>query len=777
MLSAILACLVGAFLTPAVRAISGKHYHYVLSLLPLALFFVVLEQSTWLAQTQGSSFALVESYKWFSGWNIALDFKADGLSLLLAGLVTGIGTLISLYAGTYLKDHPHKGRFYVYFFVFMAAMLGIAFSDNFYAFFTFWELTGIASYFLIGFDFSNKEARQNALQALLVTGVGGLCLFAGFVLTHHALGSATFSFLSQHAAEVQGHALFPWILALFFIGAFTKSAQFPFHFWLPNAMSAPTPASAYLHSATMVKAGVFLLARVAPAFDSVPAWSNVLIPVGAITVLVAGGLCIFQTDLKKLLAYTTLGALGMLTLALGVGTPLAVKSALTFFLAHALYKAALFLIAGIVDHETGTRDVRKLGGLGALLPFTSVALILAAIAKIGTPPALSFIAKENLLAGVLSAKLGGIWATAIAIGAISFVFVGMHMVYVFFFNRDTSKLPVAQSDVHEAHWSLWIGPLLLGFAGLSLPFFPHWLDGSILNPAYDTFLKPSFEFHLSFWHGFSWPLLISILSIAFGYGLFTYVRAGLDDLPTSETLKFGPTAIYQFMINAVTTYSAPFFRLFQNGYLRFYMHVILWSFVLYVLISVVPELSSLPKIKFQEKLPILVGIVQLSITAGMLICIRAKRIFTSIVGLGFVGFGIALVYVLHGAPDLAMTQFLIETLTLILLVLILRKMPVSANILPKKSQVATVVISIGFGMVFTIITYAAATSKLLDTVTNFYSATSLVTARGQNVVNVILVDYRGFDTMGEITVLALAGVGVYTLLKSKTKNKKEIKSA
>lgn len=769
MLSAILACLFGAILTPMIRPLVGKHYHYALTLIPCALFILVIEQSTWLSQTQGSSFALVESLPWLPKWGIGLDLRGDGLSLLLAGLVTGIGAFISLYAGTYLKDHPYKARFYVYFFVFMAGMLGIAFSDNFYAFFLFWELTGIASYFLIGFDFANKEARQNALQALLVTGIGGLCLLAAFVLTHQALGTASFSYLNQHAAELQNHPWFAPILALFFLGALTKSAQFPFHFWLPNAMSAPTPASAYLHSATMVKAGIFLLARIAPAFDSVPAWSNTLVPVGAATVILASALALLQTDLKKLLAYSTLGALGILTMALGVGTPLAVKSALVFLVAHALYKASLFLTVGIIDHETGTRDVRKLGGLGTLLPITSVALILAALAKLGLPPSLSFIAKETLVTGVLSSRAGALWSIVIGIGALSFVFVGMHLISVFFLNRDQSKMP--NQEVHEAPWSLWIAPLVLGFLGLCLPFVGQWFDRTFLNPAYDTFLKPTFEYHLSFWHGFSWPLLISATAIALGYLTFSYVRSSIQDLPNSSSLKWGPSAVYQSALNLLNLYAGPFFRLFQNGYLRFYLHVILWAFVVAALGYLLPKWSLLPAPDFAQKTPVLITLVQLSIALGAIISVFAKRIFTAIVALGLVGFGIALVYVMHGAPDLAMTQFLVETLTLILLVLILRKMPASANLLIKSSKALSISLAVGFGSVFALITYIAASSRLSESVTSFYASTSLLKAHGRNVVNVILVDYRGFDTMGEITVLALAGLGVYTLLRPRGSKK------
>lgn len=767
MLSAIIVCVIGAILTPFIKALIGDRYHFVLSTIPLALFLVVLEQSSWLSQTQGSSYALVQTYPWFPRWNIALDFRADGLSLLFAGLITGIGTIISLYAGNYLKHHPLKSRFYVYFFIFMASMLGIVFSDNFYAFFTFWELTGIASYFLIAFDFSNAEARKNALQALLVTGIGGLCLLAGFLMTQNALGSSTFSFLNQHAAEIQNHPMLPWILTMFFLAALTKSAQFPFHFWLPNAMSAPTPASAYLHSATMVKAGIFLLARIAPAFDSVPAWANVLVPVGALTVLVSAGLCLFQVDLKKLLAFSTLGALGIMTISLGIGTPLVIKSALIFLVAHALYKASLFLIVGIVDHATHTRDVRELKGLAKSLPFTTVALLLSVLGLLAIPPAISFIAKETLISGILNSKWGALWTIVVALGSMSFVFVGFHLIYIFFSNP---KSPQDTQKIHEASWELWIGPLIMGFIGVSLPFLAHLFDHSFLNPAYDTFLKPNFDYHLTFWHGFSWPLLISFISVAGGYLIFSYIRSGINDLPQVPTIPFSPTKIYQSSIDALTRFSKPFFKIFQNGYLRIYLHVTLWVFVIASLSFALPRLNSLPAIDITQRPSTLNFLIQMTIALGAIFATLSKRVFTSMASLGMVGFGIALVYVMHGAPDLAMTQFLVETLTLILLVLTLRQIPVSKDFLSSKSKFFTILLAVGFGSCFVLITYLCAATKIVDSVSSFYASTSLTRAHGRNIVNVILVDYRGFDTMGEITVLAMAGLGVYTLLKPKKKS-------
>ncbi|HVJ65163.1 MAG TPA: hydrogen gas-evolving membrane-bound hydrogenase subunit E [Bdellovibrionota bacterium] len=765
MLSAILACCLGAMLAPLIKKFVGQYYYLALSLIPFALFLLVLEQSTWLAQTQGSSFALTETYSWFPKWKANLDFRGDGLSFLLAGLVTGIGTFISIYAGAYLKKHAHDARFYVYLFIFMAAMLGIAFSDNFYLFFTFWELVGIASFFLIGFDFSDKRARRNATQALLVTSLGGLCLLAACVLMHHALGAATFSNLAQHAADLQSHALFPWILGLVFVAAFTKSALFPFHFWLPNAMSAPTPASAYLHSATMVKAGIFLLARVAPAFDSVPIWSHVLLAVGSLTVIVAAVRAFFQVDLKLLLAYSTLAALGILALGLGIGTPLAIKSALVFMVAHGFYKAALFLVVGIVDHQTGTRDVRKLGGLGPLLPFTSVALILAAIAIVGLPPALSYIGKETLLAGVLSHKWGALWASVVGLGIMAFVFVGMHLVYIFFMNKEA---PHTSTELREAPWTMWIGPLVLGFFGLCLPFFSGWFDASIVNPAYDTFLKPGFEYHLSFWHGFSWPLLVTVLSLGLGYLAFIYGRASLSDLVKADAeIKFGTVQIYDFFCRALNLYAGPFFRLFQNGYLRFYLHAILWVFVAAAIGYFATHPGAIPPTKWAQKTTVAITIVQTLIALGAVLCVLARRIFTSVLALGLVGFGIALVYVMHGAPDLALTQFLIETLTLVLLVLILRAMPASANFVPRLGQALNLALALSFGTVFAFITYVAGSGEVPESVSKFYATTALSEAHGRNVVNAILVDYRGFDTLGEIVVLALAGIGVYTLVRPK----------
>ena len=774
MLSAILACFLGALLAPALKKLIGKGFQWALAAIPLALFVLILEQAAWLTDTQGSSYALQESYPWFDQWKIFWDFKADGLSMLLAGLVTGVGTFITIYAGSYLKGHKYLHRFFVYLFIFMGAMLGIAFSDNFYAFFLFWELTGISSYFLIAFNFEDSSARKNALQALLVTGIGGLALLASFILIHTTLGVSTFSYLNQHSANIMSSDLFGWIIGLLFLGALTKSAQFPFHFWLPNAMSAPTPASAYLHSATMVKAGVFLLARVLPAFESSPYWFNVLVPIGAITILIAAFMSFFQTDLKKLLAYTTLGALGILVLALGIGTPLMLKSALGFMVAHAFYKASLFLVAGIVDHETGTRDIRKLSQLKKYLPITCLGMTLACIAKIGLPPSLSFITKETMLEAALNAPWGPLWAICIGIGAVSFVFVGIHMVYIFYSNKTPYNAPIAEP--HKAPWAMWIAPLALGLIGLALPFMEHILDGHFISPAYDTFLKPSFEYQLSFWHGFSWPLAISVLSIGTGYMLFQYCRSNVDELlPIVENLKYGTSKGYDFFIHAINNYTGPIFRLFQNGSLRFYMQCVLWFFSLSTLFYILVHSEQIPQIPAGQEYPWTIILLQGTIITGALLALRMKRVFTSILALGFVGFGIALIYVHHGAPDLAMTQFLVETLTLILLVVILKKMPASANLLPPSSKIISLSLALLCGVVFALITFISASTQIPNSVSSYYANTSKLLAHGSNVVNVILVDYRGFDTLGEIAVLVLAALGVHSLILSSRKKKKETK--
>nr|MDQ3396786.1 Na(+)/H(+) antiporter subunit A [Deinococcota bacterium] len=400
MLVAVLSCFIVAFLAPWLAAMAGRAVGWLLALLPMSLFVYFLS----LVPRVSAGEEIVESLPWVPALDVSLSFYLDGLSLLFALLISGIGTLIMIYAGGYLKGHPGIGRFYLFILAFMGSMLGLVLTGNLVTLFVFWELTSLTSYLLIGFNHESEASRKAALQALLVTGLGGLVMLAGFVMIALIGGSLEFTTVLGQGDLLREHPLYLAVLLLVLAGAFTKSAQFPFHFWLPSAMEAPTPVSAYLHSATMVKAGVYLLARMSPVLAGTEAWFYIVTTFGAVTMLVGGYLALTKTDLKRVLAYSTVSALGTLVLLLGLASPAAATAAIVFLLAHALYKGAFFMLAGAVDHETGTRNILTLGGLRRVMPLTAAIALLAAVSLAGFGPVFSFIAKELLLEAVLEVE-------------------------------------------------------------------------------------------------------------------------------------------------------------------------------------------------------------------------------------------------------------------------------------------------------------------------------------------------------------------------------------
>ena len=495
----------------------GTRRAQFLSLFPamLTAYFVY---AFWLVTMQGP---ITVSVPWVPSLGLSLSFRFDGLSVLFATLITGIGTLVVLYAARYLEQHPHAGRFQVSFFAFMGSMLGVVLSDNLIALFVFWELTGFTSYLLIGFEHERQEARRAALQALLVTGAGGLALLAAAVMLWQAGGSVSLSTLLANGTAIVGHAMYGPIVGLVLLAAFTKSAQFPFHFWLPNAMQAPTPVSAYLHSATMVKAGVYLVARMTPLLGGSLLWTGVITLVGAMTMVGGAYRAVLETDLKRMLAYATISALGVLMLLLGIGTREAVVASLTYLLAHACYKGALFLIVGAVEHETGTRDLTELGGLRHRMPVTAVAAMLAAGSMAGVPLLFGFVAKEQFYDSVRHVEQFGVWPGMVlvvaAVAASALLGAAGLMAGVSpFVGR-----PTVLKDTHEPPPSLWLGPLVLGGVGLVVGLVPALVDAP-LRLAAAAVTGDAAPVSLALWHGFSVTLLLSVVTLIGSLSLFMF---------------------------------------------------------------------------------------------------------------------------------------------------------------------------------------------------------------------------------------------------------------
>lgn len=751
--------LVAAFAAPRLDRILGHRTSMVLALLPAALFawFFALPIGT------------KEEWSWVSSLNIDLGFHYDGLGRLFALLITGIGTLVVLYSRTYLEEYEWNGRFQLYLLLFMAAMLGIVLSDNIFLLFIFWELTGITSYLLISFLHEKQDSRWYAQQALIVTGLGGMALLAGLVLMGNVTGSWQLSEILASGDTLREHPHYTAILLLTLLGALTKSAQFPFHFWLPNAMAAPTPVSAYLHSATMVKAGVFLLAKLSPVLAGTTQWTVILVVLGGITAALGAGKGMFQTDLKKILAYTTLSVLGILVFLLGVGTELAVKSAMLFLLGHALYKAALFLAAGNIDHATGTRDVTRLGGLGMLLPMTMAGAMLAAFSKCGFPPFFGFLGKEYTYtsATVLEGWLPFI-ITPIFFANMLLLVLALKAGWHPFWSKPADRQILVHA--HEAKWTMWLGPVILGGLSLILGIFPQTLAAPLIQSATELILNQPVKLKLYLWHGFNLPLLLSALTITGGLVLFALRHRIWRFVATLHPERWSMDTFYKDAFEGTINFAKLQTKFVQSGSLRKYFLVIVAFCAILITYEFSRTNSSLGTWDWSGLGVIPVSLTLLSI-AGATVAAASSSPIMMLLGLGAVGFTIAVFFVLYAAPDLAITQALVETLTVILFVLVLRRLPGLHHAGSKRAKLLHALLAGAVGVIVCLLMIKAQSWNMAHSISGQFGELSYLEAKGRNVVNVILVDFRALDTLGEITVLAIAALGVVTLLKPRSKKR------
>lgn len=765
---AILSGLVLAALAPAIHRLAGRATGWILALLPVALTFYFGAFVG--AVSSGESFSL--GYAWVPALHVNLTITLDGLSLLFALLVNGVGALILVYAGAYLAGNPFLGRFYAFLLLFMASMLGLVLAANLLALFVFWELTSLSSYFLIGFDNKRAQARASALQALLVTGGGGLALMAGLILLGQAGGSFEIPTLLARSEQIVSHSLYAPALVLILLGAFTKSAQFPFHFWLPGAMEAPTPVSAYLHSATMVKAGIYLLARLSPALGGSELWVWCVACVGGITMLLGAWLALLQSDLKRILAYSTISSLGLLTMLLGLGGEAAVTAAMAFLLGHALYKGALFQVAGALDHATGTRDVDRLSGLGRVMPITAVAACIAALSMAGLPPLFGFIAKELSYEASLHASASG-WITTAAVAANVLLVAAAAVVGIRPFVGKPLPTP---EQAHEVPLGLWLGPIILSALSFGLGIWPGLGADQLVVSASSSVLARELDSHLALWHGLNMAFGLSVVTVALGVGAYA-VRGQLRGWKASwgDQLHFGPSAWYEWALATMNGLAQGQTRLLQSGYLRYYLIITVGAATALAGYSLLGRgglnlTFNWPDLRFYEA-----GLAGLMLL-GILSAVVAKSRLAAITSLGVVGYGMALVFVMFGAPDLAMTQFLIETLTVILFVLVFYHLPESQIKSGLLSRTRDAILAIATAGVMTVFVLLAA-PEYQPSISEFFAQNSVSGGHGRNIVNVILVDFRGLDTMGEITVLSIAAVGVYGLLKLRRKTDEPVRES
>jgi len=755
-LQAVLACFVLALLAPFIHRVIKPHSGWVLAALPASLFVYFLGFVP--GVSDGEVYRAV--IPWIETYGVNLSFFVDGLSLVFALLITGIGTLIIFYTGGYLAGHPHQGRFFGFMLAFMGSMLGIVLADNLISLFVFWELTSVTSFLLIGFDHNREKARRAAIQALVVTAGGGLAMLAGFIMMGAAAGTMELSQIID-GGPLSAHRLYVPILILVLAGAFTKSAQVPFHFWLPNAMEAPTPVSAYLHSATMVKAGIYLLARLHPTLGGTDLWMTILPVFGGATLIYGTLLGLRQTDLKLMLAYTTVASLGLLTMLLGLGSDYAVQGAVLYLIAHSLFKGALFLVAGCVDHQTGTRETVRLGGLARSMPITAFAALLAGLSMMGIPFFFGFLAKEIIYDA--TTHLGGwqlVTVVAVVGNGLMFAIAALVSLSPFFGKKtETPKKP------REGSLYLWLGPLTLAALGFAFGIMPGLPEALFVAPMALAIAGHEVESHLHAVPIMGLPLLLSAVTI--GFGLLIYIFAGRVRafLTATGQRMWGPDQGSDQFLAMLSWVSKTLVGLLQSGRLRHYITITLVTLAVTLGVPVIayglmPSSIPLPAAPLH-----VYGVLGLTVVGSLALMFARSRL-QAILSMGVVGFSVALLFLLFGAPDLAYTQFMVETLSVVIIALVLLRLPVdtydSRHILPSLRDAA---IAGAVGVFFTALLIAVTSGPLDMTLTDYFTANAYVQAHGRNIVNVILVDFRALDTLGEIAVVMVAGLAALALIK------------
>ncbi len=704
--------------------------------------------------------SLLWSYEWVPVFDIFIGLHLNGLSLLMGLLVTGIGTLIISYALGYMGGKLGTVRLCSLLYLFMFAMTGVVLSNHLLIMFVFWELTSISSYLLIGFSHEKASSRRCALQALVVTGLGGLALLAGFLIINQITGTWWLSELLTGEYPAAGHPLYIACLILVLLGAFTKSAQFPFHFWLPNAMAAPTPVSAYLHSATMVKAGVFLMLVMQPVLGGTSEWQYSLMVAGGVTMMLALVFGLRQVDLKKILAATTLAVLGILTLLIGIDTKYSIFSAIVFLLGHALYKATLFMTAGAIDHSTGSRDIRLLGKLKESMPLTSAASLLAAFSMMGMPLFFGFMGKEY----AYKSAVGGSWITIVVLvfGNATMMVLAARAGVIPFLKKAAKP---TLKEAHEMGWLMAIGPLLLAATGVVIGCFPA-LASSLVSLAHVDIVAGAEPSHMALWHGVNFPLILSLITFALGFALMKLMKPSADGVKVNETTF--ADGFYDHIFAFVLWVARWCTKILQTGRLRSYVIIILVSSCTLILWKIT-RFGGWPTLENLGPMNPFVICLLVSMTIATLFAVLSKSRLTAVVSLGVVGYGISMLYAKYSAPDLAITQVLVETLTVVLFAWVVRRLPRYRKLSTNFQRLMDTGLAVVTGGIMTMLMLKSQSFLFGARVSDRLAEMSYPEGHGANVVNVILVDFRALDTFGEIVVLAIAALGVWTLVDKLTK--------
>ncbi|WKA58183.1 Na+/H+ antiporter subunit A [Planococcus shenhongbingii] len=783
---AILVPFLAAALIPFIhRRLGPVDIGWLVLVIPFVLFVIFAMQIPVISAGD----TVTATLNWIPSLGINFTIYLDGLSLILALLITGMGTLVILYSIYYLSPADSLPHFYAYLLLFMGAMLGVVLSDNLLVLYVFWELTSISSFLLIAFWFHRKNSRYGAQKSLLITVFGGFGMLAGFLMLHTMTGTFSVREIVSTIGQYSDHALFYPAMFLVLLGAFTKSAQFPFHIWLPDAMEAPTPVSAYLHSATMVKAGIYLVARFTPIFGGTSAWFWTVTLVGLITLFWGSFCAVRQTDLKALLAYSTVSQLGLIMSLFGMGSAaihfgdgnegalygLASFAALFHLVNHSTFKGALFMVVGIVDHQVGTRDIRRLGGLMAFLPITFTFAVIGSFSMAGLPLFNGFLSKEMFFTASLNAVSLPIfsadtWGWIIPVvawtaSALTFVYCMIIVFKTFFGKHKPEKLDKRPA---EPSIGMLIPPAILSLLIVGLFFFPNLLGDHLLRPALNGVLPgiTGAAPHITAWHGFNTELWMTIGIVVAGSLLFIFLRHWKKIyalLPEDWTFN----VFYNKLLESVEDNSSLLTNRYMTGYLPHYFAYIFSFFILvaggtlFLTGAFSFDFSTDAAIPSYE---LILTIVMAVAAVGILF---AKSRLTSVLLNGVLGYSIAIFFVLFRAPDLALTQLVIETVTTALFLLCFYFLPEwKPENSPRNVKIRNAMIAVAGGATVTLIALSVRSGKLFESISGYYED-SYELAGGKNIVNAILGDFRGFDTMLESLVLFIAGLGVYTLIRIK----------
>lgn len=786
--------IVAALLPFTYRRFKKTHLGWFVLIVPIALFVILAR----VIPSVASGKTYVHTYEWIPTLDFNFTTYLDGLSMIFALLITGVGSLVILYSIFYLSSKESLQHFYCYLLLFMGAMLGVVFSDNLMVLYVFWELTSVSSFLLIAFWNHRQASRFGAQKAMLITVSGGIAMLVGFIMLHTMTGSFSIREIISSMSEFSDHALFMPAMILVLLGAFTKSAQFPFHIWLPDAMEAPTPVSAYLHSATMVKAGIYLVARFTPVFGADEVWFWVVSVVGMITLFWGSFNAVRQTDLKALLAFSTISQLGLIMSLLGLGSialqfgysadsvlyTQATFAALFHLINHSTFKGALFMVVGILDHELGTRDVRRLGGLMTFMPFTFTVALIGSLSMAGLPPFNGFLSKEMFFTATVHImevdifslpSLGIIFPVVAWIASVfTFVYCAVIVFKAFLGNPQPEKL---DKPIHEAPIGMLISPMILAALVVGIFFFPNLLGQYILQPAmssvYPTFgeavdLTPK----VSAWHGVNPELLMTIGVIIVGAILFKLLKFWKPIYGLISS-RFTFNALYNNLLATSVSKSNAITNRYMNGLLRHYLIYIFVFFIVtvggYLFYSRAFSFDISTNASFRVYEVCLVAIMAV---AAMSMLFAKSRMTATLLN-GVLGYSIAIFFVIFRAPDLALTQLVVESVTTALFLLAFSHLPDwEKEKLPKGTKVLNGIISVAVGLVVVLVGLSVVDFNQFEPISSYFED-AYELAGGANIVNAILGDFRGFDTMLEVVVLFIAGLGVYSMIKLRTKKEDE----